>query len=178
MELYHGTSVPNLNKFKIGIKGNGECDIPANGIWLTDNEAYAISMAGIVSNKKNKKYGYTYKVKIKEDAVIIDTTKDLPEEVYKAYQNKITCLKRPFVKNKNWYYKFRTYIQNKYKNDNLCKDQISNHLYDFCRELGVDAINNALVKLSGEKVQIYGRHSLMLLNLKKCDGNLIKHKRV
>jgi len=90
MILYHGTIVPNIKQFRLGVTGKGELSTPVKCIWLTDTfEVAENHVINHVKPQRNAKQAYVYEVQIVSDAIIADSgkRKEIPHSVNK----KIVC---------------------------------------------------------------------------------------
>jgi len=90
MILYHGTVVPGIKQFRIGVTGNGELDTPVNCIWLTDTFAagktHALSFS---KHRQNSTGAYVYEVNIASDAIVADSVKR--KEIPRSVNKEIVC---------------------------------------------------------------------------------------
>ncbi|MCP2054863.1 UNVERIFIED_ORG: hypothetical protein J3D59_004723 [Pseudomonas fluorescens] len=167
---YHGTSVPNLKRFKFKVKGKGECADPVSGIWLASRRAGAKWHA--CSRIKNISAGYVYEVVLSPDSVVVDAlASQLPSVTYTAYRSSLPFLKRTFSKNDNWYVKLYRQAERHLKADNPTSDDIHEEIIQRCRTLGIDGILNPLVSVQLNSVQGFneGQYgtSLLWINLSK-----------
>ncbi|MBQ4766391.1 hypothetical protein F9U42_04490 [Pectobacterium versatile] len=90
MILYHGTIVPGIKQFRIGVTGKGELDTPVNCIWLTDTFAAAKTHAlSFSKHRQNATNAYIYEVEIACDAIVADTGKR--KEIQSSVNKKIVC---------------------------------------------------------------------------------------
>ena len=73
--LYHGTIVPGILKFKVGVQETGEADEPINGIWLGTEFNGAHGQATKVAGVRQAAVVYIYECRLTGDCVIADTKK-------------------------------------------------------------------------------------------------------
>lgn len=90
MILYHGTIVPNIKQFRLGVNNIGELNTPVNCIWLTDTfEVAENHVINHVKPKRNATQAYVYEVQIADDAVIADSKKR--KAIPRSVNKKIVC---------------------------------------------------------------------------------------
>lgn len=90
MILYHGSVVPDIEQFRIGVTGKGELEAPVNCIWLTDTFAAAKTHAlSFSKHRQNSANAYVYEVMISSDVVVADTAKR--KALQPSVNRKIVC---------------------------------------------------------------------------------------
>lgn len=171
---YHGTTASNLTSFELGIKNVGECTDPVSGIWLSEFIDGARWHAGRASSIRNTKNGFVYQVTLESCAMIADATQSsLPAALYENYKATKPLLKRLFLKNNFWYWRFDTDANLKLRKRYELPDEVSrDNIINICNRIGMDGILNPLVIVHengsavGSNEPMYGE-SLLLLNMQK-----------
>lgn len=171
---YHGTTAPNLKNFELGIKNVGECTDPVRGIWLSEYIDGARWHAGRASNIRKTKFGFVYQVTLGPCTLVADATQSsLPAALYENYKATKPLLKRLFLKNNFWYWRFDTDANLKLRKKYELPDEISrDNIINICSSIGMDGILNPLVIVHkngstvGLNEPMYGK-SLLLLNMQK-----------
>lgn len=181
--LYHGTIVPGILKFKIGVQETGETDEPINGIWLgTEFKGAHYQAVRVTGRVRQAAVAYIYECRLAEDCVIADTKRSrMPPRAFEQFVRLYFpwyrrlaysaggWLRKTFARNDTWY-RLVDRASARHKKSNGYNDCF-NAVIEVCRNIGIDLLVNPSAKVEMNRLshwdESYGETAL-LMNCEKA----------